>query len=172
MGKVIALPVKKTRARSRTWSLSVFQQRAHHSQMTIQAACVSLTSDYKYLKRKKRGDYQQYSKVLQKVRELRHQTNCWSETMYDNERLPFLGRVLRYPLLSVCYHAQQRADELIALLMEICIAYSTGTPLIEEARMHQDIIRALTELLKIEKEVSFEITAMLDQIYFRVSTTS
>src|SRR5437870_1776447 len=89
MGKLLTLPVKKTYAGSRKWSLPAFQRRARQSQEAIQAAGAALSNDYKLLKWKKRVDYQSYTRILQTVRELRQRNDAWSTTMYDDERLPF-----------------------------------------------------------------------------------
>jgi hypothetical protein len=164
MGKLITLPVKKMRAKPRKWSLPAFQQRAHQSQEAIQAACTVLINDYKLLKRKNRVDYQHYIKILQMVHALHQRTASLSTTMYNDERLPFVVYIRRYPLLSACFHVQQHADKLIGLLKTACAVYSTSP--IEEAQLYQDLIKALAALLESGREISSEITALLDQIRF------
>ncbi len=147
MGKLITLPVKKMHAKPRKWSLPAFQQRTHQSQEAIQAVCTVLINDYKLLKRKKRIDYKHYVNVLQMVHALYQRTASLSSTMYN-----------------ACFHVQQHADKLIRLLKTACAAYST-TP-IEEAQLYQDLVQALAVLLESGKEISTEITALLDQIRF------
>ncbi len=164
MGKLITLPVKKMHAKPRKWSLPAFQQRTHQSQEAIQAVCTVLINDYKLLKRKKRIDYKHYVNVLQMVHALYQRTASLSSTMYNDERLPFVVYIRRYPLLSACFHVQQHVDKLIRLLKTACAAYST-TP-IEEAQLYQDLVQALAVLLESGKEISTEITALLDQIRF------
>jgi hypothetical protein len=164
MGKLIMLPVKKTHTQPRRWSLPQFQQRAHQSQEAIQAAYAVLVNDYKLLKRKKRVNYQQLVKILQMVHALRQRTVTWSTTMYNDERLPFVVYIRRYPLLSACFHVQQHADKVITLLKKGCGAYSTSP--IEEAQLYEDVVKTMAALLESGKEISSEITSLLDQIRF------
>lgn len=91
----------------------------------------------------------------------------WSKTLYDSDCLPFMVRMLRYPLLSTCYHIKQRNERLITILMAMCLACTTNASCIEEAQLHQDIIQALAALLEDGKEVSFEIISLMDQIRFQ-----
>lgn len=164
MGNLIMFPVKKTNTKQRRWSLPQFQQRAHQSQEAIQAACAVLVNDYKLLKRKKRVNYQQLVKILQMVHTLRQRTVTWSTIMYNDERLPFVVYIRRYPLLSACFHVQQHSDKLITLLKTGCGAYSTHC--IEETQLYQDVVKTMAVLLESGKEISSEITFLLDQIRF------
>lgn len=162
MGQPLASPAKRTRTTPRKWSLPAFQRRAYATHEAIQAACVSLTGDYKFLKRKQKADYRQYCKTLQTVHELRRQTDAWSAVMYNDERLPFLVYVRRYSLLIACFHVQQHAEQAISLLTTACMADHS----VAEARLHQILVKSLALVLESGKEITFEITALLDQFRF------
>jgi len=164
MGQLLTLPLKKRRIGSRKWSLPAFQQRTHQLQEAIQALSLALGNDYKLLKRRKRVDFQQYVTILQTVRELRQRTDTWSTIMYDEERLPFVVRALRFSHWIASYHVLQCADACIRLLTTPCIV--CGTSSYQETALRQDIVHALAALQESERKLLKEMTFLLDQIRF------
>ena len=166
MGKVLRLPIKKTSSKARKWTVTLLQQRLIRSQESICTQFQALSQQHKLIKQKKQASYQDYVQLLQITKALHEQLDFLSETLYNDERLPFLGGVLRYHLLSACYQVQQQTDALISSLMRYCVVSAPSLYSFEQIRLQHDILRTLTTLLRSEKELVSETNHMMDQMLF------
>jgi hypothetical protein len=164
MGTLLRLSVKKRLTEPRKWSRALFIQRARQSQDALEAICRALKNDQQRLRGKQQMEYHHYAAILERMRTLSHLNEAWSAILYNEERLPFDVWLRRYPALSACYHVRQDADAVMHLLKEIGISYRTTPD--EEPRLRQQCTRAMATLLQSGRNLSYSMTALLDEVRF------
>ncbi len=140
--------------------MPVVRELAQQSKGAITSACSSLATQREAVRRRGRGNYQPYLRLLQTIHEMQEQSSQFQLVLEDIERLPLAIHVLRYPLLLTLHGLRQQADDLVA---RVIAAYAGHYTLVEEIQVDQKIIRDMVALAQIGKDASAQIAALLKE---------